>query len=66
MHTSLQLGVHLGLRLGVRIAEGHGHEAELADEAVRARYVADFIAGMTDTYAIKEHRRLFDRTPELG
>jgi len=46
--------------------EGHGHEAELADEAVRARYVADFIAGMTDTYAIKEHRRLFDRTPELG
>ena len=28
--------------------------------------VADFIAGMTDTYAIKEHRRLFDRTPDLG
>ncbi|MCO5145782.1 MAG: deoxyguanosinetriphosphate triphosphohydrolase [Aquamicrobium sp.] len=46
--------------------EGHGHEPELAGEAPRARYVADFIAGMTDTYAIKEHRRLFDRTPELG
>lgn len=46
--------------------EGHGHEPELADEAARARYIADFIAGMTDTYAIKEHRRLFDRTPELG
>ncbi len=46
--------------------EGHGHEPELVDEAARARYIADFIAGMTDTYAIKEHRRLFDRTPELG
>ncbi len=46
--------------------EGHGHEPELAEEGPRARYVADFIAGMTDTYAIKEHRRLFDRTPELG
>ncbi|RIK85093.1 MAG: deoxyguanosinetriphosphate triphosphohydrolase [Hyphomicrobiales bacterium] len=46
--------------------EGHGAEVERADEAARARYVADFIAGMTDTYAIKEHRRLFDRTPELG
>ncbi len=46
--------------------EGHGHEPELTGEAARARYVADFIAGMTDTYAIKEHRRLFDRTPELG
>jgi dGTPase len=45
--------------------EGHGHEPELAQEAARARYVADFIAGMTDTYAIKEHRRLFDRTPDL-
>jgi dGTPase len=27
--------------------------------AVRARAVADYIAGMTDRYAIKEHRRLF-------
>jgi dGTPase len=29
-------------------------------EAVRARAVADYIAGMTDRYAILEHRRLFD------
>jgi dGTPase len=35
-------------------------------EAARAREVADFIAGMTDTYALKEHQRLFDRTPDLG
>ncbi len=48
------------------LPEGHGAEVAQADEAGRARYVADFIAGMTDTYAIKEHRRLFDRTPELG
>ncbi len=28
-------------------------------ESVRARAVADYIAGMTDRYAIREHRRLF-------
>jgi dGTPase len=31
----------------------------------RAGVVADFVAGMTDRYAIKEHRRLFDATPDL-
>jgi dGTPase len=30
-----------------------------------ARHVCDFIAGMTDRYALAEHRRLFDATPEL-
>eukprot|EP01132_Coremiostelium_polycephalum_P008215 gene8215-10097_t len=34
--------------------------------AARARLVADFLAGMTDTYAVREHRRLFDHTPELA
>ncbi|TCD12343.1 deoxyguanosinetriphosphate triphosphohydrolase [Oricola cellulosilytica] len=29
------------------------------------RHVADYLAGMTDTFALSEHRRLFDRTPEL-
>jgi dGTPase len=29
-------------------------------ETIRARAVADYIAGMTDRYAILEHRRLFD------
>src|SRR5271169_4304355 len=38
--------------------------AEL-DEASRARRIADFIAGMTDRYALAEHQRLFDSTPEL-
>jgi dGTPase len=35
------------------------------DEAQRARHIADFIAGMTDRYALAEHARLFDLTPEL-
>jgi dGTPase len=36
-----------------------------ADDAARARRIADFIAGMTDRYALAEHARLFDSTPEL-
>jgi dGTPase len=35
------------------------------DEPRLARRVADYIAGMTDGYALLEHRRLFDETPEL-
>ena len=31
----------------------------------RKRMVSDFIASMTDDYAIKEHARLFDDTPDL-
>jgi dGTPase len=34
-------------------------------EAVRARRVADYIAGMTDRYALVEHGRHFPSTPEL-
>lgn len=30
------------------------------DRNVRARVVADYIAGMTDRYAIREHKRLYD------
>ena len=39
--------------------------AETDDEPARARRIADFIAGMTDRYALAEHARLFDSTPEL-
>ena len=35
------------------------------DEAARLRRIADFIAGMTDRYALVEHARLFASTPEL-
>lgn len=34
-------------------------------ERRRARVIADFVAGMTDRYAIAEYARLFDATPEL-
>ncbi|MGL4291197.1 MAG: deoxyguanosinetriphosphate triphosphohydrolase [Phreatobacter sp.] len=38
---------------------------EAVDAAKRARRVADYIAGMTDHYALDEHRRLFAHTPDL-
>ena len=34
--------------------------AEQADKTLRARHVADYIAGMTDRFALDEHRRLYD------
>ena len=37
----------------------------LADPATRARRIADYIAGMTDRYALVEHARLFPAPPEL-
>jgi dGTPase len=35
------------------------------DRRDRARVAADFIAGMTDRFALDQHRRFFDTTPEL-
>lgn len=40
-----------------------GTESE--SEAARARRIGNFIAGMTDRYALIEHQRLFDSTPDL-
>lgn len=34
-------------------------------EGERARRIGNFIAGMTDRYALMEHQRLFDSTPDL-
>jgi dGTPase len=34
-----------------------------ASAAKQARVVADYIAGMTDTYALDEHKRLFEQNP---
>ena len=39
--------------------------AEADGQGGRAAVVADFVAGMTDRYALGEHRRLFDATPDL-
>jgi dGTPase len=41
--------------------EGTGGETE----ADRARRIGNFIAGMTDRFALIEHQRLFDSTPDL-
>ncbi|MGH6684561.1 MAG: deoxyguanosinetriphosphate triphosphohydrolase family protein, partial [Pseudolabrys sp.] len=35
------------------------------DEATRMRRIADYVAGMTDRYALVEHARYFKETPEL-
>jgi dGTPase len=39
--------------------------AESETEGARARRIGNFIAGMTDRFALIEHQRLFDSTPEL-
>ncbi|MEX1082714.1 MAG: deoxyguanosinetriphosphate triphosphohydrolase, partial [Xanthobacteraceae bacterium] len=39
--------------------------AEAGDGPISARKIADFIAGMTDRYALMEHARMFPKTPEL-
>ena len=36
-----------------------GVRAAAADEQGRARIICDYIAGMTDRFAIEEHRKLF-------
>jgi dGTPase len=40
-------------------------DAEDETEGTRARRIGNFIAGMTDRFALIEHQRLFDSTPEL-
>jgi dGTPase len=45
--------------------EGWREGLDRASDRIKARHVADFIAGMTDTYAIREYTRLFDRVPDL-
>jgi dGTPase len=42
------------------------HEGfDASDAAARARRVGDYIAGMTDRYALIEHAKYFKKTPEL-
>ncbi|TPI23460.1 deoxyguanosinetriphosphate triphosphohydrolase [Mesorhizobium sp. B4-1-1] len=46
--------------------DGWREGLDRAEDRIKARSVADFLAGMTDTYALKEHRCLFDHTPDLS
>jgi dGTPase len=50
-----------------QLMQGHYWVDRIATmpETARARHVGDYLAGMTDNYAISTHRRLFDHTPEL-
>ncbi len=47
------------------LPDGRGAEQAGQDEVARARRISDFIAGMTDRFAISEHRRLFDAPLDL-
>ena len=46
-------------------AEWLPSEGQAETEAERARRIGNFIAGMTDLFALTEHQRLFDSTPDL-
>jgi dGTPase len=45
--------------------EDWGSGVGRSGDRATARRVADYIAGMTDRYAVSEHARLFDATPDL-
>jgi dGTPase len=45
----------------LRVEEAGG----MNDSAILARTIADYIAGMTDRYAVREHQRLFDLSLDL-
>lgn len=47
---------------GALMANGWGDSAP-DDEPERSRHIADFIAGMTDRYAIDQHARIFGTIP---
>jgi dGTPase len=50
---------------GSTLPEAWAAAARGLDERRCARLIADFVAGQTDRFALSEHRRLFDATPEL-
>ena len=49
----------------VDLPAGWASGAGTGDNQVSARKIADFIAGMTDRYALMEHTRMFPKTPDL-
>nr|WP_185985605.1 deoxyguanosinetriphosphate triphosphohydrolase [Aureimonas mangrovi] len=48
-----------------KMGAGWRDDAPAMDGLRLKRRVADYLSGMTDTYALAEHRRLFDVSPEL-
>ncbi len=47
------------------LPEGWGQAAAALNDDKRLRLICDFVAGMTDRYAIDQHERWFDVTPDL-
>ncbi len=47
------------------LPEGWSEGVDAADTLRLTRRVADYIAGMTDRYALDQHARFFDLTPDL-
>jgi dGTPase len=45
------------------LPKGWREDAPISDNSRYARQVCDFIAGMTDRYALDQHKRLFDLDP---
>ena len=48
------------------LPDGPGWSLDGLQDGQRKRRIADYLAGMTDRYAVREHRRWFDATPDLG
>lgn len=40
-------------------------DLHLLEESAQVTRIVDYLAGMTDSYALIQHRRLFDHTPDL-
>ena len=53
------------LEIAGDLPAGMGRGDSSADETGGARRIGNFIAGMTDRFALIEHQRLFDSTPDL-
>ncbi|WAJ31133.1 deoxyguanosinetriphosphate triphosphohydrolase [Antarcticirhabdus aurantiaca] len=49
-----------------RLPDGWAAQAAALPPERLARRVSDYLSGMTDTFALAEHRRLFDATPQLS
>ena len=49
----------------VDLPDEWGEGIGATDQASRARRIGDYIAGMTDRYALVEHAKYFKETPEL-
>ena len=48
-----------------KLPDGNEWALDGLDDRGRAYRIADYLAGMTDRFAVNEHQRLFDHTPEL-